>query len=81
MIYTLIKHIVLLCVTQSCLTLCNPMACSPSGSSVHSCLHRLMITEQYYITYSGKMKQEEDFGQWIQDKGVKNVLSEWKREC
>ena len=22
-------------VTQSCLTLCNPMACSPPGSSVH----------------------------------------------
>ena len=22
-------------VTQSCLTLCNPMGCSPSGSSVH----------------------------------------------
>ena len=28
-------HIVLCLVTQSCPTLCNPMDCSPSGSSVH----------------------------------------------
>ena len=26
---------VCVCVTQSCLTLCNPMDCSPAGSSVH----------------------------------------------
>ena len=40
-----------------------------------------MITEQYYVTYSRKMKQEKYFGQWILDEGVKNVLFEWKREC
>ena len=26
------------CVSQSCLTLCNPMDCSPPGSSVHGIL-------------------------------------------
>ena len=25
-------------VTQSCLTLCNPMDCSPPGSAVHTCI-------------------------------------------
>ena len=57
-----------------CLTPYGPMDCSPSGSSVHSCLNRLMITKQYYITYSGKMKREKYFGQWIPDEGVKNCF-------
>ena len=30
-------------VTQSCLTLCNPMACSPPGSSVHG-----IVQEEYW---------------------------------
>ena len=34
--YTLLKVKVL--VFQSCLTLCNPMDCSPPGSSVHGIL-------------------------------------------
>ena len=29
------RHQVLMLVAQSCLTLCNPMDCSPPGSSVH----------------------------------------------
>ena len=30
-----LNHVVLRLVTQSCLTLCDPIACSPQGSSVH----------------------------------------------
>ena len=30
-------------VTQSCLTLCNPMNCSPPGSSVHGILQATML--------------------------------------
>ena len=30
-------------VTQSCLILCNPMNCSPSGSSVHGILQATML--------------------------------------
>ena len=30
-------------VTQSCLTLCDPMDCSPSGSSVHGILHARIL--------------------------------------
>ena len=31
-----------LCCTQSCLTLCDPMDCSPSGSSVHGSLPAIL---------------------------------------
>ena len=30
-------------VTQSCLTLCNPMDCSPPGSSVHGILQERIL--------------------------------------
>ena len=30
-------------VTQSCLTLCNPVDCSPSGSSVHGILQARIL--------------------------------------
>ena len=30
-------------VTQSCLTLCNPMACRPPGSSVHGILQARIL--------------------------------------
>ena len=32
--YEILLFLIVL-VTQSCLTLCNPMDCSPQGSSVH----------------------------------------------
>ena len=38
-------------VTKSCLTLCNPMDCSPSGSSVHE-ISQARILEQVAIFFS-----------------------------
>ena len=38
-------------VTQSCLTLCNPMNCSPPGSSVHGIL-QARILEWFTISFS-----------------------------
>ena len=38
-------------VTQSCLTLCNPMDCSPPGSSVHGIL-QARILEWVAISFS-----------------------------
>ena len=37
--------------SQSCLTLCNPMGCSPPGSSVHEIL-QVRILEWVAIPYS-----------------------------
>ena len=34
---------ILMLVTQSCPTLCNPMDCSPSGSSVHGILQARIL--------------------------------------
>ena len=39
---------------QSCLTLCNPMNCSPPGSSVHGVLEARML-ELVAISYSGRI--------------------------
>ena len=38
-------------VVQSCLTLCNPMDCSPPGSSVHGILQVRML-EWVFIPFS-----------------------------
>ena len=38
-------------VTQSCLTFCDPMDCSPSGSSVHGIL-QASILESLAISFS-----------------------------
>ena len=38
-------------VAQSCLTLCNPMNCSPPGSSVHG-IFQARILEQVAVSYS-----------------------------
>ena len=37
---------------QSCLTLCNPMGCSPPGSSVHVILHARIL--EWATTFSSK---------------------------
>ena len=51
----LISHLVCVCVcvlvTQSCLTLCNLMDCSPPGSSVHGIL-QARILEWLAIPFS-----------------------------
>ena len=45
-------------VTQSCLTLCNPMDCSPPGSSVHGIL-QARILERVAISFSGDLPDPE----------------------
>ena len=47
------------CVSQSCLTLCNPMDCSPPGSSVHGILQARML-EWVAIPFSGGSFQPKD---------------------
>ena len=46
-------------VTQSCLTLCNPMDCSPPGSSVHG-ISQARILECIAISYSREASQSRD---------------------
>ena len=46
-------------VTQSCLTLCNPMDCSPPGSSVHGIL-QARILEWVAISFSRGSSQPRD---------------------
>ena len=43
---------------QSCLTLCNPMDCSPPGSSVHEIL-QARILEWVVISFSGDLPDPE----------------------
>ena len=49
-------------VTQSCLTLCNPLDCSPTGSSVHGIL-QAWILEWVVIPFSRGFSQPR---QWTQ---------------
>ena len=57
-------------VTQSCLTLCDPMGCSPPGSSVHGIL-QARILEWVAIFYSRRSSWPRDWthvsciGKWI----------------
>ena len=45
--------------TQSCPTLCNPMDCSPSGSSVHGML-QARILEWVAISFSSVSSRPRD---------------------
>ena len=55
------KKILVMCVlvAQSCLTLCNPMDCSPPGSSVHGIL-QARILEWVAISFSREASQPRD---------------------
>ena len=57
-----IFHFWYLLVSQSCLTLCNPMDCSPPGSSVHRIL-QARILEWVVIPFSRKSSWPRG---WIQ---------------
>ena len=46
-------------VSQSCLTLCNPMDCSPPGSSVHG-IFQARILERVAISFSRGSSQPRD---------------------
>ena len=46
-------------VTQSCPTLCDPMECSPPGSSVHG-IHQTRILEWVAISFSRGSSQPRD---------------------
>ena len=48
-------------ITQSCLTLCDPMNCSPPGSSVHGIL-QARILEWVAISFSRDLP---DPGTWV----------------
>ena len=50
---------VLCLVAQSCLTLCDPMDCSPLGSSVHGIL-QARILERVVIPFSRGSSQPRD---------------------
>ena len=50
-------------VAQLCLTLCNPMDCSPPGSSVHGILHA-SILERVAIPFSRGSFQHRDWT-WV----------------
>ena len=47
-------------ITQSCLTLSDPMGCSPPGSSVHGIL-QAKILEWVAISFSNKLHEARDF--------------------
>ena len=47
-------------VTQSCLTLCNPMDCSPPGCSVHG-IFQARILEWVAISFSRRSSQPRDW--------------------
>ena len=46
-------------VTQSCLTLCNPMDCSPLGSSIHG-IFLARVLEQVAISFSRGSSRSKD---------------------
>ena len=46
-------------VTQSCLTLCDPMNCSPPGSSVHE-IFQARVLEWVAISFSRGSSQTRD---------------------
>ena len=54
------KQVKSLClVAQSCLTLCNPMDCSPPGSSLHGILQARTL-EWVVISFSRGSSQPKD---------------------
>ena len=51
--------------TQSCLTLCNPMNCSPPGSSVHG-IFQARVLEWIAISFSRLTIMQHYYGTWKQ---------------
>ena len=64
-------------VTQSCLTLCNPMDCSPPGSSIHG-IFQARILEWIAILFSRASFQPRDRTQVLHITGRLYTL--WARE-
>ena len=60
-VYTQMYTHVCVLITQSCLTLCDPMNCSPPGSSVHGIL-QARILEWVAISFSRDLS---DPGTWV----------------
>ena len=61
--------------TQSCPTLCDPVDCSPSGSSVHGIL-QARILEWVAISFSG-----QTFSIWLWDKTKQQQQKNKGRVC
>ena len=51
---------------QSCLTLCNPLDCSPPGSSVHGILHARTLEERFHPLGHGQRTPRD-----LSDPGIK----------
>ena len=56
MVVVIVVVVVVVVVTQSCLTLCDPMACSPPGSSVQG-IFQARVLEWGAIAFSGSALQ------------------------
>ena len=68
-------------VTQSCLTLCNPIYCSPPGSSVHGIL-KSRILEWVATSFSRESFLPRDqtcIGRWILNLGSPKSFKEDKK--
>ena len=57
--WNIINMCVLCLVTQSCLTLCDPVDCSPPGSSVHG-VFQARVLECFAISFSGGSSYPRD---------------------
>ena len=63
---------------QSCLTLCDPMDCSPPGSSVHGILEA-RILEWVAISFSNKLEQLFFCNDCEVNPGRKMLQLKWKK--
>jgi len=61
-------------VTQSCLTLCDPMDCSPAGSSVHG-IFQARILEWVAISFYSSLHNKKAI-QWI-SAGCPDIIGFW----
>ena len=66
---------VCVCVAQLCPTLCDPMDCSPSGSSVHRIL-QARILEWVAISFSNMQSSSCEMPSWMNLKLVSRLLGE-----
>ena len=76
-------------VTQSCLTLCNPMNCSPSGSSVHGNSSGKDTEVGCHAFLQGIFPKQDQawvswiigkfFTFWVTREAPKSILSQWQK--
>ena len=74
-VYVCVCVCVCVCVAQLCPTLCDPMDCSPSGSSVHRIL-QARILEWVAISFSNMQSSSCEMPGWMNLKLVSRLLGE-----